>query len=98
VDYCHPLVRQLKRYDEREGKDFLATLRAYILAGRSYTRAAELLGMHRNSVIYRMKQIEEILDFDFSKEKFVFHLELSFRILDYIRAEKEGKWEEYYES
>ena len=38
--------------------------------------------MHRNSVIYRMKQIEEILDFDFSSMEFGFHIDLSFRILD----------------
>ena len=87
MDYCHPLVRRLMDYDERAGRDYIDTLRAYIETGRSFTKAAERLHMHRNSVIYRMRQIEELLDYDFSRDEYLFHLELSFRILDYIRQE-----------
>ena len=92
LDYCHPLVRDLMEYDQREGKDYLTTLRAYALCGMNFTRAAELLHMHRNSVIYRMKQIEEILDFDFSTAEFGFHIDLSFRILDYLEAIRNHRW------
>ncbi len=92
IDYCHPLVRSLMEYDQREGKDYLTTLRAFAIAGMNYTRAAELLHMHRNSVIYRMKQIEEILDFDFSSMEFGFHIDLSFRILDYIESTESHRW------
>ena len=87
MDYCHPLVRRLMDYDEHAGRDYSDTLRAYIETGRSFTKAAEKLHMHRNSVIYRMRQIEELLDYDFSRDEYLFHLELSFRILDYIRQE-----------
>jgi len=87
MDYCHPLVRRLMDYDERADRDYIDTLRAYIETGRSYTKAAEKLHMHRNSVIYRIRQIEELLDYDFSRDEYLFHLELSFRILDYIRQE-----------
>ncbi len=58
----------------------------------NYTKAAELLHMHRNSVIYRMKQIEEILDFDFSSMEFGFHIDLSFRILDYMESIESHRW------
>lgn len=92
IDYCHPLVRSLMEYDQREGKDYLTTLRAFTIAGMNYTKAAELLHMHRNSVIYRMKQIEEILDFDFSSMEFGFHIDLSFRILDYIESTESHRW------
>ena len=92
IDYCHPLVRSLMEYDQREGKDYLTTLRAFAIAGMNYTKAAELLHMHRNSVIYRMKQIEEILDFDFSSMEFGFHIDLSFRILDYMESIESHRW------
>ena len=87
MDYCHPLVRRLMEYDRSTGRDYIDTLRAYIETGRSYTKAAERLHMHRNSVIYRMRQIEEILEYDFTRDEFSFHLELSFRILDYMLRE-----------
>lgn len=87
ADYCHPLVRRLLEYEDRAGREHLDTLRAYIETGRSFTKAAERLHMHRNSVIYRMKQIEDILEYDFSRDEFTFHLQLSFRILDYIERE-----------
>ncbi len=92
LDYCHPLVRSLMEYDQREGKDYLTTLRAFVIAGMNYTKAAELLHMHRNSVIYRIKQIEEILDFDFSSMEFGFHMDLSFRILDYMESTESHRW------
>ena len=87
TDYCHPLIRRLLAYDDTAGRDYLSTLRAYIETGRSFTKAAERLHLHRNSVIYRMKQIEEILEYDFTRDEFSFHLELSFRILAYMLRE-----------
>jgi hypothetical protein len=88
LDYCHPLIRQLMALDVEKSKERIETLRAYIISGRNFTKAAEMLHMHRNSVIYRMKQIEDLLEFDFSKDEFAFQLELSFRILDHIRAQE----------
>ena len=87
MDYCHPLVRRLLEYDKSAGRDYIETLRAYIETRGSFTKAAEQLHMHRNSVIYRMRQIEDILDYDFTRDEYSFHLELSFRILDYMRRE-----------
>jgi PucR family transcriptional regulator, proline-responsive transcriptional activator len=92
LDYCHPLVLSLMEYDQREGKDYLSTLRAYAISGMNFTKAAEILHMHRNSVIYRLKQIEEILNFDFSTMEFVFHIDLSFRILDYLDSIQNHRW------
>lgn len=93
TDYVHPLVRQLLEYDEREGRSLSETLRAYSLSGYSYTKAAELLHTHRNTVIYRMKQIEEILNHEFSGDQFSFQIDLSYRILDYLNILELGYWE-----
>ena len=89
-DYCHPLVRRLIELDKSTGHNYVGTLRAYIEADRSFTKTAERLHMHRNSVIYRMRQIEELLGYDFSQDEYAFQLELTFRILDYL--EREAKY------
>jgi hypothetical protein len=91
-DFIHPLVKWLIEYDRREGKDYAKTLRAYIFANGSFSKAADILHMHRNTVIYRMKQIEELLEYDFSRLEFNFHFELSFRILDYMESLQSGVW------
>ncbi len=90
-DYCHPLVRRLLNYDEKHGTDHCKFLEAYIFSGRSYSKAAGLLYTHRNTVIYRIKHIEELLGFSFSSEEYVFHIELSFRMLRYMQAVKDAK-------
>lgn len=92
MDYVHPLVRRLLEYDQREGRDLSETLRAYSLSGYSYTKAAELLHTHRNTVIYRIRQIEEILHHEFQGDQFEFHIDLSYRILDYLGFLERGYW------
>lgn len=92
MDYVHPLVRRLLEYDRREDRDLSDTLRAYSMAGYNYTKAAELLHTHRNTVIYRIKQIEEILDHEFGDDQFAFHIDLSYRILDYLHFLDHGFW------
>lgn len=92
LDYVHPLVRRLLEYDQREDRDLSETLRAYSMTGYSYTRAAERLHTHRNTVIYRMKQIEEILHHEFHDDPFEFQIDLSYRILDYLGFLERGYW------
>lgn len=89
-DLCHPLIRKLIRYDQEHKTDFTKYLRAYICSGRNFTSAAAKLYTHRNTVIYRISRINELLDFDFRSQDTVFCFELSFCILNYLDA-LEGK-------
>jgi hypothetical protein len=85
-DLCHPLIRKLIRYDHEHKTDFTKYLRAYICSGRNFTSAAAKLYTHRNTVIYRISRINELLDFDFRSQDTVFCFELSFCILNYLDA------------
>lgn len=90
MSFCHPLIRKLLKYDEDNGTELTKCLEAYICTGRSFGRAAERLFTHRNTVIYRIGKISELLSFDFQREETVMHFELSFCILNYIKC-LEGK-------
>ena len=37
---------------------------AYLLNNCNYTKTAEVVGMHRNTVIYKLQKAEEIVDMD----------------------------------
>jgi hypothetical protein len=68
---------RLRTFDEAERAELLPTLEAYLAEG-SVHGAAALLSVHRNSVMYRLKRIEEItrIDLDDPETRFLVHLAL----------------------
>ncbi|HZU15543.1 MAG TPA: helix-turn-helix domain-containing protein [Candidatus Dormibacteraeota bacterium] len=58
------LLEPLDRLGERRGREAIRTLRAYLDAHLSAGRAAETLGLHRNTVAYRIQRILELLGVD----------------------------------
>jgi sugar diacid utilization regulator len=68
---------RLRTFDEAERAELLPTLEAFLGEG-SVHGAAALLSVHRNSVMYRLKKIEEItrIDLDDPETRFLVHLAL----------------------
>ena len=46
--------------DRKRGGDLLATLHAYCDTGGSLSQTAERLGVHRNTVLYRVRRIQSV--------------------------------------
>jgi sugar diacid utilization regulator len=53
-------LRPLLDYDARRQADLVSTLRAYMRSGFNLTRSAELLNVHPNTVVYRLRRIREL--------------------------------------
>lgn len=62
----HPDLRRLEEVDRHGDSQYLHTLFEYLLCGGNYTDTAARLGLHRNSLIYRMTRIQEIISTDLS--------------------------------
>jgi hypothetical protein len=62
-------------------RDLLDTLRIYLAGGRNATEAARQLKVHRNTLLYRLRRIEKLLDTDLERPADVFGLDLALRIL-----------------
>lgn len=60
--YCNKKLQRLEEYDRANGAFLVDTLLEYYMCGFNTGRAAEALFVHRNSMQYRLKKIEEILD------------------------------------
>lgn len=58
------ILEPLDRMGERKSREAIRTLRAYLDGHHSVNRAAETLGVHRNTVTYRIERIFELLAFD----------------------------------
>lgn len=57
----HPDVLRLKKADEQENAQYSLTLFQFLLCGGNYTDTATRMGLHRNSLIYRMNKIRSII-------------------------------------
>ena len=64
--YIHPDLRRLEEVDRRGDSQYVHTLFEFLLCGGNYTDTASRLGLHRNSLIYRMSRIQEIISSDLS--------------------------------
>lgn len=54
------VLGRLLAYDAARSSDMVRTLDAYLRCDRSWLRTAEALGVHRQTVVYRIGRIEEI--------------------------------------
>jgi hypothetical protein len=78
LDGESPAVRALRTYDEERGTDYIATLRAFLDVHGDAGRTAAALGIHVNTLRYRMRRLEEIagLDLDDAEARLAVALEL----------------------
>lgn len=82
VRACHPLVRDLWQMKQQKGDSGFETLRVYLDCERSVSRAAALLFSHRNTVLYRIRKIQEEGGVDLDDAYTRYYLRLSIMILD----------------
>lgn len=68
----HPYFIRLLEYDRENNTEYLATLVSYLQNNCSISATANALYIHRNSLQYRIKKIEELLDIKIatSEERF----------------------------
>lgn len=60
VNISHPALEKLYLYDKENNTEYYKTLEQYLINERNQAKTAELLNMHRNTLAYRIKRIEEI--------------------------------------
>lgn len=60
MDFCHPKLQDLIRYDEGHGTEYLYTAFVLLTTGGKQVDAAKKLGIHRSTMLYRLEKIEEI--------------------------------------
>ncbi|MFR5421176.1 MAG: PucR family transcriptional regulator [Oscillospiraceae bacterium] len=70
LEQCrHPVLASLETYDAGKNTELYETLKIYTKTGFSKNRTAELMFMHRNTVNYRIQQIENLFSVDFSTRR-----------------------------
>lgn len=72
-------VADLRRHDEANGTEYVATLRAWLEGQGDPAEAGERLGVHENTVRYRMRKMAEItnLTLDDAKKRLAMMIQLA---------------------
>lgn len=80
-DHCHPALLRLMEYDNAHTGELMETLFCYLQVAGSTTRAAKILNLHKNTMLYRLGRIREILGMDLTSGEDLYMLQASYRIL-----------------
>jgi DNA-binding PucR family transcriptional regulator len=72
-------VAELRRHDQANATDYVPTLRAYLEAQGDPVAAGERLGVHENTVRYRLRKMAEItnLPLDDARKRLAMLIELA---------------------
>lgn len=65
----HPMMRKLRAYDAQNNTDYVRSFEVYLSNRCNITDTARILHMHRNTLLHRIKRIEELLDSTFEDWK-----------------------------
>ena len=94
ADFCRETLSALAEYDARNGTELVRTLDAFFAHRANLQATAEALFLHRNSLAYRLKRIEEVsgLNLDDFEDRFRLQLALKARqVLSQSEARKGGR-------
>ncbi|MAG37752.1 MAG: hypothetical protein CL878_16065 [Dehalococcoidia bacterium] len=69
----------LVAYDRRTGGDLLATLEAYFASRANLSETARRLNLHRNSLLYRVRRIEEVGQVDLQDPEALLALQVALK-------------------
>ena len=80
---CSPAVLTLTRYDQAFDCNLRDVLFTYLLNGRNIAETSKVMFMHRNTTIYKINKIKELIQHSLDKPYYRFHLMFSCMLIRY---------------
>ena len=85
VYVCHPALITLLQYDMRHGTDLTEITHEYLKCERNSALAAKRLYVHRNTMLNKVRKIEEVIGESLDDPDLRERLLFSFNVLEYVR-------------
>ncbi len=79
--FCHPELKKLLHYDMETNGMLAETLYNYLVNERNLANTAKVMGSHRNTLVYRLKRINELTSINFEDHKERQYIMLSYEIM-----------------
>lgn len=77
----HPAAAKLLAYDRANQTEYFRTLQVYSLTLHNKESAARILGIHRNTLLYRLNKIRELFDLPYEEPRTALALLNCFQLL-----------------
>lgn len=81
MDYCHPVVQRLAEYDANNNTDYIKTIQIYLENQMGILATAQELSIHRSTMIYRLKRINELTEVDWDNRDEIFYIIFSLKLI-----------------
>lgn len=85
LDIVYPPLLDLLEYDRQKESDLMDTLFQYLLHNANTQLTAQSMPTHKNTILYRLNLIKEIIQNDLSAGENLFIINLSLRIMTHLR-------------
>lgn len=86
-DFFQEQLGKLYDYDKENKTNLIDTLEAYFEANTHIENTAKKLFVHRNTIIYRLEKIKEIIPVVFNKESPNFNIQLALKIYQVLQLQ-----------
>ncbi|MCR5083190.1 MAG: helix-turn-helix domain-containing protein [Parasporobacterium sp.] len=80
--FCHPKLKVLIEHDKTHSGNLAYTLYMYLICERNIAAASDKMFIHRNTMNYRMKKIDSLVDIDYENYSERQYLILSYELLE----------------
>ena len=81
-DLAHPAMAKLAAIDDAEGTGYIPTLRTLIQHTFNQMETANALGIHRTTLAYRLRRMQEMTGLDLNDAGQVFHVAVSLKLME----------------
>jgi len=84
ADFCNDVLSRIEQVDREEQTQYVQSLRGYLENELDLRKAASLQGIHRNTLAYRIKRIQERFALDLENKHTCFELLFSFWLREHF--------------
>lgn len=84
---CSPEILRLREYDATHTAELSRTLKIYLEQDRNLARTAEILQIHRSTLLYRIGRIKEMTGLELEEPREKFRLLLSYYLIEQNRGQ-----------
>lgn len=81
-EFCHPAIMQMVKSDHDHDTEYIHSLAAYLRSGRRLREASLQLGVHRNTLDYRIRRISQLYNVDLQNVAICFELLFSIFLVE----------------
>lgn len=83
TDLIPDYLTRLIQYDHENNSSLLETLYYYVYTVKNTKAAADMMHIHRNTLLYRLEKVRSIIEVDLDNGDIFLHLMLAFKFLEY---------------